>query len=149
MEGATMGFGVSGATAIIFLGLFIAAGTMVTTTSTTLEEVDEAREDRQERLLDRGNTEIAFESTVYNTTTGTLNLSVANEGATTLSVNGTTLLVDNQYEPTSTARVDGIASTDLWEPGETMTLNLTVEQPTRVKIVTEQGVADTTDVTVT
>lgn len=147
--GGTMGFGVSGATAIIFLGLFIAAGTLVTTTSTTLEDIDEARDDRQERLLDRRNTAIAVESAVYNTTTGTLNLSVANEGSTTLSVNGTTVLVDNQYESTATAQVDGIAATDLWEPGETMTLNLTLAEPTRVKVVTEQGIADTSDVTVT
>ncbi|WP_136588905.1 fla cluster protein FlaF [Salinigranum halophilum] len=144
-----MGFGVSGATAIIFLGLFIAGGTLVTTTSATFEEVDEARDDRQEHLLDRRNTEIAVQSAVYNSTTGTLRLSVSNEGATTLSVNGTTVLVDNEYEPTTAAAVDGIATTDLWEPGETMTLNLSRPEPTRVKIVTEQGVADTSDVTVT
>jgi hypothetical protein len=30
-----------------------------------------------------------------------------------------------------------------------MTLNLTLAEPTRVKVVTEQGVADTSDVTVT
>lgn len=148
MEGS-MGFGVSGATAIIFLGLFIAAGTLITTTSTTFEEIDEAHDDRQERLLDRRNTDIAVENAVYNTTTGTLNLAVSNEGSTTLSVNGTTVLVDNQYESTATAEVDGIAATDLWEPGETMTLNLTLGEPARVKVVTEQGVADTSDVTVT
>jgi flagellar protein FlaF len=144
-----MGFGVSGATAIIFLGLFIAGGTLVTTTSTTFEEVDEAHDERQEQLLDRRNTEVAVETARYNSTTGTLNLSVSNEGSTTLSVNGTTLLVDNQYESTASARVDGITATDLWEPGESMTLNLTLAEPTRVKVVTEQGVADTSDVTVT
>ncbi len=144
-----MGFGVSGATAIIFLGLFIAAGTLITTTSTTFEEIDEAHDERQEKLLDRRNTEIAVETARYNTTSGTLNLSVSNEGSTTLSVNGTTLLVDNQYASTATARVDGLAATDLWGPGETMTLNLTMAEPSRVKIVTERGVADASDVTVT
>jgi flagellar protein FlaF len=150
MEGATVGFGVSGATAIIFLGLFVAAGTMITTTATTFEEVDDARDERQEQLLDRRNTAITVEGATYNTTSETLNLSVANEGATTLSVNGTTLLVDNEYHPTSPAVVEGNPTTDLWEPGETLTLNVsTTGAPARVKVVTEFGVADTSDVGVT
>jgi flagellar protein FlaF len=144
-----MGFGVSGATAIIFLGLFIAAGTMFTTTSATFEAVDDARDSRQEQLLDRRNTAITVTNATYNTTSGTLSLSASNEGSTTLSVNGTTVLVDNEYEPTAPASVGGNAATDLWEPGETLTLNVTTTQPSRVKIVTEFGVADASDVTVT
>ena len=144
-----MGFGVSGATAIIFLGLFIAAGTMFTTTSATVEQIGEAEDDRQEQLLDRRNTEIAVTSAVYNNSTSTLNLSVSNGGSTTLSVNGTTVLVDNEYTPTASARVDGTAATDLWEPGETMALNVSTAEPTRVKVVTEYGVAETSRVTVT
>jgi flagellar protein FlaF len=144
-----MGFGVSGATAIIFLGLFIAAGTVLTTTSATVEQIDEAQDERQERLLDRRNTEIAVASAVYNTTSGTLNLSVSNDGSTTLSVNGTTVLVDNEYNSTSTATVEGTAATDLWEPGETMTLNVSMAEPTRVKVVSEFGVSDASSVTVT
>ena len=144
-----MGFGVSGATAIIFLGLFIAAGTMFTTTSATVEQIGEAEDDRQEQLLDRRNTEIAVTSAVYNNSTSTLNLSVSNGGSTTLSVNGTTVLVDNGYRSTATARVEGNAATDLWEPGETMTLNVSTAEPTRVKVVTEYGVADASEVTVT
>lgn len=148
MEASEMGFGVSGSTAIIFLGVLIATGTLYTTTAATVEQVDEARDEQQEHLLDRRNTEIDVTSAVYNSTSGTLNLSVSNEGATTLSVNGTTLLVDNRYESTATASVDGITATDLWEPGETLTLNVSMTEPARVKVVTEQGVADSTDVTV-
>jgi flagellar protein FlaF len=144
-----MGFGVSGATAIVFLGLFIAAGTLITTTSATFEEVDEAHEERSERLLDRRNTDVAVTTAVYNNSTGTLNLSVSNEGSTTLSVDGTTVLVDNEYQSTGSARVDGIAATDLWEPGETLTLNVSRPEPARVKVVTEHGVAATSEVTVT
>jgi flagellar protein FlaF len=144
-----MGFGVSGSMAIIFLGVLVATGTLFTTVSTTAEEVDEARDQRQEQLLDRRNTDISVTSAVYNATSGTLNLSVSNDGATTLSVNATTLLVDNRYEPTAGATVDGVDSTDLWEPGETLRLNVSTAEPTRVKVVTEGGVADTNDVTVT
>lgn len=149
MEGATMGFGVSGSMAILFLGVLIATGTLFTTTSTTVEDLDEARDARQEQLLDRRNTDIAVTSAVYNTTSGTLNLSVSNDGATTLSVNGTTLLVDNRYQSVEAATVDGLAATDLWEPGEQLRLNVSMSEPARVKVVTEQGVADTEEVTVT
>ena len=148
MEAPEMGFGVSGSTAIIFLGVLIATGTLFTTTSATVEQVDEARDEQQEHLLDRRNTEIGLTSAVYNSTSGTLNLSASNDGSTTLTVNGTTLLVDNQYESTAAAQVDGITATDLWEPGETLTLNVSVSEPTRVKLVTEYGVADSADVTV-
>jgi flagellar protein FlaF len=122
---------------------------MFTTTSATFEEVDEAQDSRQEQLLDRRNTAISVTNATYNTTSGTLNLSASNEGSTTLSVNGTTVLVDNEYEPTAPANVEGNAATDLWEPGETLTLNVTTTQPTRVKVVSEFGVADASDVTVT
>jgi flagellar protein FlaF len=149
MEGVNMGFGVSGATAIVFLGLLVATGTVFTTTSTTFERVDEAHDDRQEKLLDRRNTAVSVTGAVYNNTTNTLNLSVVNEGSTTLSVNGTTVLVDNEYTPTTMARVEGVSATDLWEPGETMMLNVSTGEPTRMKVVTEFGVADTSDVTVT
>ena len=144
-----MGFGVSGSMAIIFLGVLIATGTLFTTLSATAEDISDARDERQERLLDRRNTDIDVTSAVYNTTSGTLNLTVSNEGATTLSVNGTTLLVDNQYYSLSEATVDGLDATDLWEPGETLALNVSMSQPVRVKVVTEQGVADTDEVTVT
>ena len=144
-----MGFGVSGSMAIIFLGVLIATGTLFTTLSATAEDISDARDERQERLLDRRNTDIDVTSAVYNTTSGTLNLTVSNEGATTLSVNGTTLLVDNQYHSLSEATVDGLDATDLWEPGETLALNVSMSQPVRVKVVTEQGVADTDEVTVT
>jgi flagellar protein FlaF len=144
-----MGFGVSGSMAIIFLGVLIATGTLFTTLSATAEDISDARDERQERLLDRRNTDIDVTSAVYNTTSGTLNLTVSNEGATTLSVNGTTLLVDNQYHSLSEATVDGLDATDLWEPGETLALNVSMSQPVRVKVVSEQGVADTDEVTVT
>lgn len=144
-----MGFGVSGSTAIIFLGLFVATGTLFTTASTTFEQVDEAQDHRHEALLDRSNTEIVVTNALYNTTTGTVNLTVSNEGATTLSVNGTTVLVDNQYQSTASALVEGNAETDLWEPGEDLTLVISMAEPSRVKVVTERGVADTRDFTVT
>ena len=92
-----MGFGVSGSTAVIFLGVLIASGTLYTTTAGTAEQVTEARDTEGEELLDRRNTVIDVTAVVYNTTSGTLNVTVTNNGSTTLSVEDTSLLVDNEY----------------------------------------------------
>ena len=50
-----MGFGVSGASAIIFLGLLIGGVTLYAAVDATAEQLDEAHDSNQERLLDRTN----------------------------------------------------------------------------------------------
>ena len=143
-----MGFGVSGASAVIFLGLFIAAGTLYTTTSNTAEIVSDAHHDDRERLLDRRNTAINVTSAVYDTSAETLNVTVENTGTHTLSVDATTVLANNTYVSTSNATVDGASGTDLWEPGTALELTVSnvTDYPARVKVVTETGVADATPV---
>ncbi len=145
-----MGFGVSGASAVIFLGLFIAAGTLYATTSTTAELVSDASHDDRERLLDRRNTALNVTEAVYDTSEDTLNVTVENTGTHTLSVNDTTVLVDNEYVSTENATVEGVSGTDLWEPGQTLELTLTnvTSAPDRVKVVTETGVSDAESVQV-
>ena len=146
-----MGFGVSGASAVIFLGLFIAAGTLYATTSNTAEIVSDAHHDDRERLLDRRNTALNVSDATYDTSDDTLNVTVENTGTHTLSVNATTVLVDNAYVSTANATVDGVSSTDLWEPGETLRLSVTttsVTDESRVKVVTETGVSDGADIEV-
>ena len=138
-----MGFGVSGASAVIFLGLFIAAGTLYTTTSNTAEVVSDAQHEDRERLLDRRNTAINVTDAVYDTS-DTLNVTIENTGTHTLSVNATTVVADNEYGVVTNASVEGDPMTDLWEPGTTLRLTVTNIDtvPSRVKIVTETGVAD-------
>jgi flagellar protein FlaF len=144
-----MGFGVSGSTAVIFLGVLIASGTLYTTTAGTVERVTEARNAEGEELLDRRNTVIDVTAVVYNTSSGTLTLTVANDGTNTLSVEDTSLLVDNEYvRPDSTA-VDGDTATDVWAPDGRLEFGVNVNAttldastpPDRVKVVAENGVA--------
>ena len=145
-----MGFGVSGSTAVIFLGVLIASGTLYTTTAGTAEQVTEARDTEGEELLDRRNTVIDVTAVVYNTSSGTLTLTVANNGSTTLSVEDTSLLVDNEYvRPDSTA-VDGDPDTDIWAPDRAVEFGVNADTtsgldasttPDRVKVVAENGVA--------
>ena len=137
-----MGFGVSGASTVIFLGLFLAAGTLYATTSQTAERLADARDDDSERLLDQRNTAINVTDAVHRANDDELNITVENRGTTTLSVNDTTVLADNEYVSTANATVDGASGTDFWPPGTTLHLTLNRSSaPERIKVVTETGVS--------
>lgn len=139
-----MGFSVSGSAAIIFAGLLIAFGMWHTAASNSFERVSEAQGDRADATLDEKNTAIVIDSATYSS--GTLTVDATNEGSTALSLNRTDLLIDNAYEPDwqADATVDGDGQTDLWLPGETATITVSLgSTPSRVRLVTESGVADT------
>ena len=65
--------------------------------------------------------------------------------STTLSLNETDLLTDNEYQDgwQGDVQIDGSqAETDLWLPGETVTITVAGSTPSRVKLTTETGVSD-------
>lgn len=140
-----MGFSVSGATAIIFIGMFISFGMVYSATANGFEEVSTARATAAEQVLDQQNTRINITNTTYNATMEQLSISVNNTGSTALSVTTTDFIVDNDYQQSFVDQtVDGDGTTDLWLPGETLTVNVSVPPtPTRIKVVTENGVATT------
>ncbi|WP_276301445.1 fla cluster protein FlaF [Halorussus lipolyticus] len=146
-----MGFSVSGATAILFLGMFISFGVAYTAASNGFDQVHGAYEEDADEALARQNTDIAFDSTNVANQGGQLylNTSVNNTGSEPLSVNDTDILIDGNYiKPTSnkmvTLEVNGNGDTDLWLPGETLRVEIAVgADPSRVKVVTGTGVAGT------
>ncbi|AKU07303.1 MULTISPECIES: fla cluster protein FlaF [Haloferax] len=141
-----MGFGVSGSTAVIFLGVLVATGTLYTATSNASENVLEAQDADAERALERTNTDIAVTNATYDAGNESLTVNLTNAGSETLSVSETTLLVDNTYVdvPAANATVDGDAGTDLWYAGENLSLVVDADPtPARVKVVTGSGVAAT------
>ncbi|WP_042665701.1 fla cluster protein FlaF [Haloferax sp. ATB1] len=141
-----MGFGVSGSTAVIFLGVLVATGTLYTATSNASENVLEAQDADAERALERTNTDITVTNATYDTGNESLTVNLTNVGSETLSVSETTLLVDNTYVdvPAANATVDGDAGTDLWYAGENLSLVVGVDPtPERVKVITGSGVAAT------
>lgn len=144
-----MGFSVSGATAVILVGSLIAFSFAFTATSNGFERVSDAREDRENRILDAENTAVEIANASYDGGAGAFTLDVNNTGSTALSVPETTVLVDGAYASNATTSVDGEASTAIWLPGEQ--LSVVVDRdvaPDRAKIVTQNGVADTvTEVT--
>ena len=137
-----MGFSVSGSAALIFVAAFIGFGMFYSATANGFENVNDAREDQSERLLDQQNTEINITAATY--ASEELIVEINNTGATELSVSKTDLLTGNEYQSGYNTSVDTDDSTDIWSPQETLTITVTLtEEPTTVKVVTETGVADT------
>ncbi|SDK85104.1 flagellin [Natronorubrum texcoconense] len=160
-----MGFSTSGATAVLLVGLLVAVGIAYPVLQGAQEARLTAIDDRDDRALDLRNSDIELEEATYDISSDdeggddedengddeyTLMVNVTNTGSTTLSVPATDLLVDGIYQPVGEDEtdVDGTAGRDLWQPGETLTFTVELDEsddpPKRVKIVTEHGIAETT-----
>ena len=140
-----MGFSTSGATAIIFVGVLVAVGIAYPVLQTAHEERTTAIDERDDRALEMRNTAIDLENASYDGTDLTVN--ATNTGSSTLSVPATDLLVDGAFvaDGDRTETVDGAADRETWQPGETLSITVAVDdEPDRVKLVTEYGVAATT-----
>jgi flagellar protein FlaF len=144
-----MGFSVSGATVILFLGIFISFGIAYTAANDGFEQVSDAYEDSTDDELTRANTDINIADASVANEGGQLYLNVTadNDGSSALSVNDTDILIDGNYRAHTemdVLEVDGNDATDLWLPGEQLQFNVSVEsEPGRVKVVTGSGVAAT------
>jgi len=139
-----MGFSVSGSAALIFVAMFIGFGMFYSAAANSAETVQDAREDRADRSLERANTDIEITTVNYNTAASYLNVTVVNTGSTELAVSDVDVLTNNSYQTGYETTVDGTAGTDLWLPQETLAINVSVSpQPSRVKLVTGPGVAAT------
>lgn len=140
-----MGFSVSGATAIVFVGMFIALGMLQPAVSNGLERVTDARSDSAEQLLDQQNTAVDVTNAAYYADNSTVRVRAVNSGTAALSVEDTDVLLDNAYAAPSSTTVDGAAATDVWLPGETLAMGLDVGgDPTgdRLVLAVDHGVSD-------
>jgi flagellar protein FlaF len=150
-----MGFGTSGSALIIFTGLFLAVGTLYTATANVSEDLNEAGEAQHERHQLTQRTELNVTTATWNGAEGNLTVAINNTGETTLSVEHTDIIVDGTYvavEEFERREVEG-HRTDVWRPDEQLVLEDTdtiggfESDPTRVKVVTETGIADVREVT--
>ncbi|MDR9430500.1 MAG: fla cluster protein FlaF [Natronomonas sp.] len=137
----------SGSAAIIFIGLLVATGIAVPPLIGSFGSLAGAQGQQVDRGIDALNTEFGVWRVTYDSTDDRLALELNNTGSTTLSINETNVLLDGVIPTPQNVTTDiaGDGATDLWLPGET--LDITVAnvdtKPTRVKIVTENGVART------
>jgi flagellar protein FlaF len=143
-----MGFSTSAAAAVIFVGALVSLGILYPATAGSVEQVNDALGERENRLLDQRNTDVAVDGVTYNDTTDELRINVTNTGTTTLTANETDVLLDGTLQTANVTReVEGVAGRTLWAPGEQLTITVgnVTATPGRVKVVTEYGVAVATE----
>jgi flagellar protein FlaF len=138
-----MGFSVSGSLAVVAVGALIALSMTYTAGANGFERVTDAREDRAENVVERRNADIETANATYFDGNTTLRVTVTNTGTTGLSVRATDVLADNAYITNGTRTVAGDSGTDLWLPGEQLTVEVSLpNQPDAVTVATEHGLAD-------
>lgn len=148
-----MGFSVSGSVAIISIGVLVAFGVMFPTVIDSSHQVSDAQSAQSERILDQQNTDIRINQTSYDSGANELTIEVVNEGTVALEVDETDVIVNGTYEtPNGTTvyqtldKANGDSSTNVWLSGEVLEIVVGADsKPGRVKIVTENGVADATE----
>jgi flagellar protein FlaF len=150
-----MGFSVSASTAVVFLGMFIAAGVLYPAVSNGGELVMDARQQSVDSSLAQTNTEIDLFRAVYYTGNETLHVNATNTGTTTLDLTEVNVLVDNVPNSTDASyetAITGNTGTEVWLPGEDARFRSefgdTSGDPDRVKLVVDHGVSEAIDVEV-
>jgi flagellar protein FlaF len=137
-----MGFSVSGSLAVVTIGVLIAFSMVYTAGANGFEQVTDAREDQSERVVERHNAGLEIANTTYFDSNTTLRVTVTNTGTVALSVNATDTIADNTYLTNGTRSVAGDTETDLWLPGEQLTVEVSLPtKPDAVTVATEQGLS--------
>lgn len=139
-----MGFSVSASALLVAVGLLISFGMFYTAASNGHEEISDARDEALDHNRAVLNTDLNVTGATWNGTAGELTVTVNNTGTTAQAVNDTDVVVDNELQTSFVERtVDGDPDTELWLPGEQLRVVVSLsQQPSRVKVVTEPGVAD-------
>lgn len=142
-----MGLSVSGSLAVIILATFMMLAAVYPAASNVSETINDARSNKGEIHANQADTGINITRISYEPATDEVNLTVENTGNTLLHVDATSILVDNEYQTEShiaSTVVDGDSSTNLWHPGDRLTVVTVVSEknPTAVVVISEYDVSD-------
>lgn len=148
-----MGISVSASTAVVFLGMFIAAGVLYPAVHNGGEQMLDAREASSDDSLAQTNTEIDLFRADYYPDNDTLFVNATNTGTTTLDLPEVNVLVDNdpQSDQSSyTSAIAGDTGTELWLPGEDAGFQIKglTSAPDRIKLIVDYGVSEASSVVV-
>ena len=136
-----MGLSVSASSAVVFLGMFVAAGVLYPAVANGVERYSDAQSGELDRALAQSNTEVELVNATYDAGTDTLAVTANNTGTTTIDLNETNLLVDGELA-SFTVSVNGSSTTGVWLPGETATYEVSLSsEPGRVQLVVDYGVS--------
>ncbi|MBI0584385.1 MAG: hypothetical protein ISF22_09190 [Methanomassiliicoccus sp.] len=134
-----MGVSVSIATAIIFIASIISFGSVIG----TLDQVQHSLTDAQASRSDRELTAIHTSVTMASVDRPNGTVEVANSGRVTLSTNELDVYINGTLsnDRISSIEVNGHAGSQIWLPGETVTVGLSGDlNGTAIMIMTGNGV---------
>jgi flagellar protein FlaF len=141
----TMGFSVSGATALLLVAFFIAFGAFYSATTGAFDHVQEAQEERHDQYVDTKNTDLSADS-FYDIESRTLAINATNERATLLNIDDMDILVDGEYIVgwQENSNIDGDDNATLLSPHQTLNVEIAQDvRPSEIQVVTEYGVMST------
>jgi len=141
-----MGFSTSAAVAVVSIGFLISVGLLYPAVEQSVQDVSDATDNREDRMIDTRNSDAALHEVTYNNTTDVLNVTVNNTGTVTMDVAGTDLLVDGEIATTRSTYVDGVADRELWVADEQLRIEArdVTTAPDRIVVVTGPGIERST-----
>ncbi len=143
------GYGAPIALGIVVLALLASVTILVDVLDRVYDQLAVAQEKRDERVVNRIQTDIEIENVVHSSVENNLVVVVRNTGSVELDASKTDLLVDGKLiveENLRSRTVDGL-QTSVWLPDENLTItteNIFPTPPNAVKVVTEYGISDST-----
>lgn len=141
-----MGFSVTTAYVIFTVVLLSVGATAASQYWGSQEDLETARRAQARMLEERAGTSLEVSAATYDAGAQRYTVEVVNQGSSQLRVSDLTFLLDGT--PTTAVEstdVDGDAATDLWLPGETLTvmLNPVAQAPQYFQLVTRNGASVT------
>ncbi|MCW7076225.1 MAG: archaellum stator protein ArlF [Candidatus Syntropharchaeales archaeon] len=140
-----MGFSVSVTFAIFLVAFLALSSILVSSYDYRSNLIDDAKEIRQERMLNELQTDLEIVQTSYNPTLDILTIDVDNSGSITLDTDEIDVIVDGRMQTgnITSLLVDG-ADTTVWAPEETLEIKVSgiASDPTRIKVIAGNGVSD-------
>ncbi|RKD95844.1 flagellin [Halopiger aswanensis] len=158
-----MGFSTSGAIIVILIGVLVAVSAIVPTVFNITGTTGDAFSAKNDQFREQTNTEIAIESFETGSTADAV-VNVTNDGARSLSVEQTDVVVNGEYYPTNASDTETTIvtndstrpSSDVWLPRTVLQIeldNAKLESDSEitgdgdhVRITTENGIAATAEI---
>lgn len=135
-----MGMGVSVATAVIFIGVILSAGSLISTLDDAQSSWMDVKKAVQDRDMMATQTDIAIKTIDRNN--GTVEL--LNQGSSTLNIRDMDILLDGRWsnDLISSMGVAGHEGSNILLPGETLIIRFAFSlEDADVKIVTGNGIS--------
>lgn len=141
-----MGFDVTAAYIIFFVAVLAGGSAALGAYWTSADSIEGARLVQEDRADERAHTNMTITSASFNNGQSRFTVNVRNYGSTVIDISDLVFLVDGAYVPSATvesATVSGVASTDIWQPTETLEIRLKpiTASPSNFKMVAGNGAA--------